>query len=319
MQTPKAVIGVLVLSALLIGGVAYFVVGSGRTSDVAPEPQVAPAATAEALLEAARAAVRSDEPEKGVAVLRSAVGQFPEDPDLRLALAEVLVRTGDYQGATDQFAFVISAGGADAQTLYAAGSVARNAGQPERAVAWLAEASQRAPADPAIALHLGQARLALGETASAKADLLRAATLDEGLAIAWGTLGEIALRENNSGIARDMARRARGLEPTVAAWRVIEARALNRLGAPADALQVLAGVGPDAKASDGVLKTQGESFGLLGRPEEAAALYESVGRDYDAALWFERAGLMGEALAAARRAAEAGDHRANALVERRGP
>ncbi|MEM7756296.1 MAG: hypothetical protein AAF297_11735, partial [Planctomycetota bacterium] len=120
----------------------------------------------------------------------------------------------------------------------------------------------------------------------------------------------------NAEIARDMARRARELEPTVTAWRVIEARASNRLGDADTALILLGGVGPESATNDGVLRTKGEAFGLLGRPGDAARMYAEAGRPYDAAVWFERAGEIESAITAARRAASAGDERGAGLVAR---
>ena len=279
-------------------------------------PAIAPLATSQAVIDASQAALRADEPERGVAMLSSAIAQHPGDTELRLALAELLVRTGDHAAAADQFAEVIAAGDADAGTLYAAGSVARLAGQTERAIEWLAEASRREPANPNYAVHLGQARLAIGDSAAAKADLMRAVTLDEGLALAWGTLGEIHLQENDADIANDMARRARKLEPDVVAWRVIEARSLNRLGNPETALAVLRAAGPESARMDGVLSTRAASYGLLKQPGEAAEMYAEAGRPYDAALWFERAGDTAQATESAEAAVRGGDERARAILQR---
>jgi predicted Zn-dependent protease len=295
-----------------------------RDARAAGGTATANAETVEALLAASQSAVRGGMPERALAILEGAVAEHGGDADLRLALAELLVRTGEHGAALSQFEAVLASGERPADVWYAAGTVARLAGRPGRAVELLSEASSRDPGSAVYALHLGQARLALGQIEAAKADLLRAGALDEGLAIVWGTLAEIALRENSGELARDLAARARGLEPGVGAWRVIEARALNRTGDPRSALAVLAALGTGEARSDGVLRTKGESHGLLGRPGDAAEMYAEAWRAepgrthlaYESAVWFERAGDGEAALEMARSAAAGGEARASGLVER---
>jgi len=260
---------VLISAAMLGLAIVLFVIALiGNRPDGPPPPSapVASAATVDALLEAARVAVRTEEPGRGVAILSAGVAEHPADVELRLALAELLVRTGDHAAAADQFAEAIALGTIDGATLYAAGSVARLTGQNDRAADWLGRAVRAEPANPGYAVHFAQTLLARGDVEGAKAELVRAVALDESLAIAWGTLGEIHLRENNAELARDMARRARVLEPAVTAWRVIEARALNRLGEPRLALEVLAAVGPEAEGVGAVERLREQSRGLLGGP-----------------------------------------------------
>ncbi len=301
---------------------------AARAETRARDAAVASAAQADALLGVARDAVRSGSPERAVAILKQAVAEHPADEELRLALAELLLRTGDARGSLEQYEAVLT-GGADqpAEVWYAAGAVARVAGQADRAVALLERAVEGEPGSATYAVALGQARLAVGDAEGAKADLVRAGALDGSIALVWGTLAEIHLRENSPGLARDLAKRARELEPGVGAWRVIEARALNRLGEPEGALAVLGALSPKERRTGGVLTTIGQSYGLLERPADAGEEYAQAWRAepgrvelaYEAALWFERAGEAERARDLARAAVAGGEERGRAVLERLTP
>lgn len=299
-----------------------------REATRARDAMVASAVQADALLGAAQDAVRAGAPERAVAILKQSIAEHPSDEELRLALAELLLRTGDAAGALEQYEAVLASGhDQPAELWHAAGSVARVAGRADRAVTLLAEAVQREPGSAAYAVALGQARLALGDVGGAKADLVRAGSLDASIALVWGSLAEIHLQENAPGLARDLARRARELEPDVAVWRVIEARALNRLGEPEAALAVLAALAPRERHTGGVLTTLGQSYGLLDRPADAAREYAEAWRAdpargdlaYEAALWFERAGETERAREMARTAVAGGEERGRGLLERLNP
>lgn len=277
-----------------------------------------------AALEAARAYVLRGEPAKADAVLREAITRFPDDHDLRVARAEVLLGLGREPEAYAEYVAALAIGPRPAALEFAAGTVALRLGQGARAVEHFALARAQEPSNAAYALYLGQAQLAQGELSSAKASLLQAAHLDESNAVAWGALAEIALRENNLHLAIQHARRARGLQPQVAAWRVIEARALVRQGDPEGALALLRALDPSELYQKPVLELAGRCYGLLRRPELAAALYASAAEAsrgdaellYQTALWFQRAGDRGEALAYAQRAQAAGHPDAEALAQR---
>jgi tetratricopeptide (TPR) repeat protein len=263
---------------------------------------------------------------KAEAVLRSGVERLPVDHRLREALAEVLLQREDRAGAFEQYAWLVEDGSESAPVAFAAGSLAAVLGEPARAAAFHARAGELDPGNADYPLHLARAQVEMGEIDEAKASLARAAVLDEGRGIIWGMLGELAFRENRLAMAAEHVTKARRLEPSVVAWRVLEARILKRRGEPERALLLLQGLsGPDRNQAP-VLRAMGECLGMLGRPGDALALYEVAieavpGEPefrYEAALWAERLGRTDRALELAREARLMGEARADAVIERLG-
>jgi predicted Zn-dependent protease len=152
------------------------------------------------------------------------------------------------------------------------------------------------------------------ETA-ATASLLRATHLNPDLGEAWGTLAEIALRNDQLSIAEQHLEKARKLQPDVVRWRLVEARILNRRGQAEQAAAVLTALRPEQRNEPVVLGVLAESYGLMRRPADAAAIYAQASKAaatpspelaYQAALWFERAGDKGQAMGFAKTAAMLG-------------
>jgi predicted Zn-dependent protease len=154
------------------------------------------------------------------------------------------------------------------------------------------------PSDWRHPLYLAQVQVKLGKLAEAKKHLLMTVNLKDDVAIAWGTLGEVALRENQLELALQHIARARALDPRDMLWRLVEARALKRKGKPEEALQVLSGASDNDLLQQGVVTTMVECYGLLQRPLDAAKLYAKLSDllgdrgDFalEAARWFTRAG-----------------------------
>ncbi|MCW5776821.1 MAG: tetratricopeptide repeat protein [Phycisphaeraceae bacterium] len=317
------------LAGLFVVALAVFVtavVVRRPTAAEAEGDRHAPARTVEAVLRAAADYMQAGERAKAEAVLSAAVREHPANPDLRLAFGEVLVALGRPGEAYREYEAALACGADGAAVHFAAGTVASMAGLPDRAVEHFAAAQAADPTKADYPLYLAQVQLRQGDVQRAKVNLLLAARLDEGRAVVWGTLAEVALRENKADLALQHVARAREIEPRVTAWRVVEARALNRLGEPERALLALRGVeGADARSLP-VLRLMGECYGLLGRPGDAAreiaqASDASPGDAelaFEAATWMERAGSPDEALRLARRAMEAGHAGAAEIAARLG-
>lgn len=263
---------------------------SGTNPDAAPQP--APAATpgpssatpppagspdavrTAAKIEEIRAAaalyVQRNEPARAEAILKEGVSQFPEAGALRIAYAELLLSQRKLDEAYAQYEAALATGTRDAKTEFAAGSVANMLGKPERAVEHYSAAQTTDPVNPDYPLYLGQVQAKLGQLDEAKVSLLRSAKLEPTRAVAWGTLADIAVRENKPEIALQYIARARELEPGVSVWRIIEARALNRAGTPAKSLEVLAGLDESDSRQPAVARLIAETYGLLGEKEKAS-------------------------------------------------
>ncbi|MEQ8769866.1 MAG: tetratricopeptide repeat protein [Phycisphaerales bacterium] len=287
-------------------------------------PDLAPPDTFEVIVRAAREHVREGNPAAAEAVLAEGVAQYPDDQQLRIELAELMVNAGRMREAYDQMIAALAIGPRTADLEFQSGTIAGSIGETELAVEHFVAAQTANPAEPKYALYLATAQSALGETEAAEANLVRVTVLDPGNAVAWGQLAELALRSNRSELAMQHARRARDADPGEPAWRLIEARAMKRAGQAEQALGVLLALDPDVLVRPEYAKTAAESLGMLGRTGEAAELYERAHAAddqnpqvaFDAALWAERAGNTDRALELARYAQRLGHEHAARVVER---
>lgn len=305
----------------------YFWPRSGPSipHDAAPDrPQSA--ITGEVVLDSARRLLAAGEYGKGEAVLRGGLSRDPEDRAMREALAEALLRQDRPDEAFEQYAELVASGSDSAEVAFRAGSLAARRGDAGTAAPFFERAQALDPANADYPVHLASAQIALGRIDEAKASLVRAGVLDEGRAIVWGMLGELALRENRLDLAAHHIARARALDPDASAWRVVEARVLIRRGEPERALLLLGGLGEADRWQGPIVKAMGECLGLLGRGEDALALHESAIERrpgdgelrFEAALWAERLGRRERAIELARQASMMGQTRAEAILGRLG-
>jgi predicted Zn-dependent protease len=275
-------------------------------------------------LEQAQNYMADGEPAMALAVLEPMVARADRDRDLRVALAQAYLAAGDDQASYDQFSQAITLGRTDPQLHFAAGTLASRLRKQTEAIAHLRLAHEADPANPQYALFLGQAELEAGNFAPATAALARARHASPDDPRIWGMLAEIALRENKAEMALQHVGRARHHDPENDAWKIIQARALNRMGDAARAVVVIGTLSGDAMRTKPVLRLAGECYGMLKQPVEAAGLYRAASdaqpKDPDlafvAAVWLDRAGDRPTALAYARRAKEAGHAAAGQLAER---
>lgn len=279
------------------------------------------------MLEWARDQMKQGQWSRAESVLRQAAMSFPEDQETRVALAETLVAQKKFADAYTQYEKACAIGPRDHPLEYAAGLAASSAGLTERAEEHFSMAQTGDPGNATYALMLGMVQRKLNRTEAAKASLLRVVNLDPDKAIAWGTLADIALGENNVNLALQHIERARRLQPDSKEWRLIEARALKRKGEPESALLLLLPMDVTQRREGPVVRLIAECYGMLGRhTEAAAALADAFSADpmdktlaYDTALAFERTGDKVRALDYARQARILGHQDADRLIERLKP
>lgn len=311
----------LILAGLGIGGGTLAVIAmSGRQSPQGSGPVETP--TRERFLVRVDEAMRGSDWAGAEAILLEAVAIYDQDQDLRLQLSDVLRKRSDSDGAYAQVLAALQIGPATPEIEFRAGLLASESERREAALEHFQAARGGSPTNAEYALYLAQAHLALNQVEQAKATLVATVHLDPESATAWGTLGEIFLRENKVEMAIENVRRARALQPEVAVWRLVEARALKRQGEAEEALQLLLGL-PGPEQRDGpVLALIAECYALLGRPAEAAARYGAASdvRPTDARLaleaaeWFRRLPDLERARYYADRAAMLGDAAGAALA-----
>jgi tetratricopeptide (TPR) repeat protein len=275
-------------------------------------------------LDDARKLMRQSEWAQAEAALRTAAGQFPEDQEVRIALAECLLSQKKYAESYEQYEKALAIGPREARLEFAAGLVASTAGMTDRALEHFGQAVVQDPRNAGYAMNLGLIQRRQGDMDAAKASLLRAANLDPQNATAWGSLADIAMGENKVDLALQHIARARALQPEGREWRLIEARAQKRRGDPERALMILLPMDATQRREAPVARLIAECFGMLQRHSDAAAamaeasLAEPASADLarEAAVCFERAGSRERALEFARRAQMLGDAAAARIVER---
>lgn len=325
---PSAAVTLIIL--LLAGGLIAILVAGYKSGGLAPSEANGQAARVPAhiaiktALDSAQHHLRQNEPGKAEAILRDAVGLYPDDQELRVAFGESLMALRTFPAAYEQYVAALAIGPRTAEIEFTAGTLANTIGKPDRAVEHYAAAQRADPKNPAYPLYLSQVQLKLNETEAAKVNLLLAATLDPESAIAWGTLADVALRENNVNIALQHIAKARELQPSVGAWRIVEARALKRKGDVEAALLVLGGLTPAERRELSVLSLLAECYGMLERPVDAANAYADASDTkpdepdlaYEAAAWFARAEQADRAMVFGLRAKENRHPQADMLLER---
>lgn len=311
------------------GGAGGPAAGGGGSAAAQPVTPVAK------LLDDARAAMSEQRFGAAEAILAKAAEAYPEDQQVRLALAQNLVTQKKFKEAYANYEAAIAlgpksaagqAGVGDPKLHFEAGTVANEAGYVERAEEHYSMAQSGDPAEPRYPLYLAMMQIKLGKDNAALASLIRATKLNPDLAIAWGTLGELALKENQLGLAMQHVEKARRLEPEGARWRVVEARILKRRAQEGDverALQLLLSLDKADRSTPEVLRATGECYGLLQRPGDAAYMYAEAAKlrpddadtAYQAALWYQRAGNEPEALRFGKIAQELLEKKATAGAE----
>jgi predicted Zn-dependent protease len=257
-------------------------------------------------------------------ILREAVKTYPGEPRLYIEYAETLAALKRPEEAYAMYERAIASGEDTGEVHFAAGTVASTSGKLERAVEHFSAAQAKSPQDWKASLFLAQVQVRLDRFDEAKKNLLIAVQLKPDLGIAWGTLAELALRENKTKMALQHVAKARELEPDVTLWRVIQGRALVRDAKPEEALLLLTGLSEVEQREPGVMQLMSQAYGLLKRPLDAAALYVNAAKTdtargdlaFEAAQWFERAGETEKAREWAERAKLLGDPNAAALLER---
>ncbi|MEO0630451.1 MAG: tetratricopeptide repeat protein [Planctomycetota bacterium] len=321
------VLVVVVVAVLALAGALVWAVGStpaGAEAEAAVPAGVDEARSIQASLEAAGVYLERDELGKAEAVLTSAVGEFAEDVPLRLSLAEVLLRQERIEEAYGQYEAALAIEPNAAAVQFQAGTIAAMLDRTERAAEHYSMARSMDATVAQYPLYLAAVQQELGLIGEAKENFLFALHLDRSDPTAAAALAQIALNENDRELALNYARTAREIEPGQAAYVVLEARALQRLARPEEAIGLLLALPDEALYQVGVLTLASECLGLLRRPGDAAGLWAdaadadagSAEKAFQAALWFERAGDAEKAKQYASRAGMLGHAQAAGVVER---
>lgn len=294
-------------------------------SSPAPDPAGRPAdpRVIDEIISAVDKFESQNEQEKARVALTAATQTYPTEQSLRVRLARVLGGLNQIAESHEQYEKAIAIGPRSATIEFEAGAMANAAGLTQRALEHFSAAQAIDASNADYPLYLAQIQRKLGQVDDAKASLIRAGTLRPDAPVVWGTLADIALEENKPTIAKQHISRARELEPRSTPWRMIDARALNRLGQPEQALNVLAGISEQDRTLRPIARITGESLGLLNRVPEAAEMFAKASDAHaddaelalDAAISLRRAGDFTRAKTYAARASMLGNKQAEAFIQ----
>lgn len=293
--------------------------GAGQANEPGPTPEAV-----DQIITAAGQLQQQGEANKAEAILTEAVRNYPDQQRLRLTLADFYVAQKRPAEAYAEKRLALELGPRDANIEFEAGTLASMLGKLSEAADHYDFAQQKDPTNPEIPLYLAQVQVKLNRIDAAKASLARAGRLTPERAVVWGTLAEISLRENNVPMALQHVAKARSLEPRSTGWRLIESRALRRDGRAEEALTLLLGLDAAEQRDLSVLRSMAECYGMLKRPNDAAAKFaaasDALPADPDlaleAALWAERTGDKSKAQEFARRAKDLGNTQADTVLSR---
>ncbi|MBN4060404.1 hypothetical protein JYT11_01015 [Planctomycetaceae bacterium AH-315-I19] len=295
-------------------GVAYDLRGD---SDVAETP--------EDVLEVARVFIKDQKFGAADKLLENAVVMWPTHQGLRHLYSEMLLTLERPVESYAQEELALSIGPDHAEYRHRAGTIAASIGLLDDAEAHYAMAQTLDPRSAKHPLYLAQVQRKLGKIDAAKKNLVIAGKLDPDLAITWGSLAGIALDQNRLLPASTYIKKARGLEPGSALWRLVDARITRRMNNPSAALELLLAIERENILSDpDLLNEIALCYGLLGEPGSAAQWYvEAANRSADdselvfkAAEWLERSGQAERAITYAHSASMLGHEPARALLTR---
>ena len=323
----------LIVAALVSLGLIILAFQSllGGSSEHVPAPvatdsgsQSAPIETIEQVLESVQTYVSSEEYAPAVAILKGAIGKYPSDADLRFALGDLYMVMQDYPQSYDQYVAAIEhSEGTNPQAQFTAGTLANTIDQPEMALRHYKAAMEGDPNNADYPLYLANIQFKLNKLDQAKASLAIAARLAPDRAMVYATWAKIALRQNKLTIAQQQIEKARKLEPHIPAWTILEANIQKRSGNPERAIELLSALPQDALNDAESIRLLAESYGMIGRPEDAASRMVDFATlnntdpqaAFDAAIWLERAKLRDDAVLWGRRARDLGHQRAQKWLD----
>lgn len=254
--------------------------------------------------------IRYDAGENAAAIdeFRAALALDPGFLPARANLGNVLLHNGDIAGAKAAFDELKRRDPRSVRAVEGHADIALAASDREGAVKLLLQAAELDPQSPRYFARAGQIEMDAGNTDRAIELLNQALEIDPGYPLAFAILGAMYLGKEDYqsaekiyrdaadyadddaeaqasyggilGVLKDWSKcaeryaRAAALEPTNAKYRLDQARCLQRLGQPADALAVLDEAVRLAPLDAAIRMAMGDAYRDLGRKPEAIEAYK---------------------------------------------
>jgi tetratricopeptide (TPR) repeat protein len=138
----------------------------------------------------------------------------------------------------------------------------------DRAIEHYGRAKQLEPKNPIHPLYLGMVQIKAGKDREAMTSLVTATVLNPDLAAAWGSMGELELRNNQLDLALQHIEKARKLEPDSVKWRIAEAKIHKRQNEPAKALDLLVNLPEKQRYSADAIPVVADALAMLKQPDK---------------------------------------------------
>lgn len=230
-------------------------------------------------------------------ILEEAVLDYGDRTDLLGLLYQAHLGLHEYEEAYDVIVRAIELGDATAEMHDAAAMAADECGKLEEADRQFAMAMSLDPTNPKYPLYRAQVLIKLGRDDEARRYLLETIKIDDQQEFAWGTLAQLALRENEPDLALQYIGNARSINPGRVTWMLLESKSYRRKNRPEQAALMLTALPEAARDQISVIEELAQCYGMLRRPRDAAALWANRADEHpdewraacEAAEWYDRA------------------------------
>jgi len=299
---PRTLITLLAVIALLVGGLIYVRVsglwqaGPATSENGAPTgPAAGSVEAGDPVWDAARAREEldtlaeslmglsnRDEPLDGmITAARRLVERYPKFPEGRAFYGQVLMLSGDADGAIEQFNLSLDLNRQQAGTHLLLGTLYLQTDRPVEAAKAFDNAVGLDPTNASYRLHLAQAHLELDDHDKARREFLEVIRHAPEAHQAYAGLSDLYMRQNKPDLALNQLDRAiENVPENQSRIKTLylrkKAMAFRRGNDPEAALLVLQSIPFDQRQSPAILEEMAVSWAMLGQPEKAADLYKTA-------------------------------------------
>lgn len=237
----------------------------------------------QASLDAVATYISTDRLGEAGEIMDALVAKYPNQPEVLHQQVEVDLLRHNIREAYEAAKKLTVLTPKDAEAHFNAGIIADDLDELDAAISHFRAASGVDTSNPKHPLYTAQIFIKKHDYRNAQIYLLQAVHLDESQHIAWGTLAEVELLQNQVELAAQHIAEARRLGPEVFKWRLVEARILRRQNKPEDALLKLNALDASLRLHKETVKEASLCWSLLGEPMKAAELHiQRLEREPDA-------------------------------------
>ncbi len=209
------------------------------------------------------------------------VERYPRYAPGRTLLGQIWLYMGQLDQAYGQFKLSLDLDGQQPEVHLLSGTIAYKLGRIDQATGHYSMAVGMEPANARYRLHLAQAYLRQHKSDQARALLLETLQIDSSLHEAYAALADLYAQQNRLTLALPQIQKAIDQTPVSQRAKQVfyirrKAHLLRRDNRPQEALLTLQGLQGAEKTDPGVLEEMATCWFLLGKPNDAAAVFEDA-------------------------------------------